>query len=341
MRCKTLIALALLLPTALAVRAEGGAEAFGRGDFAAAAARFEAGAAAGDATAQNNLGVLYLRGKGVAQDYERARELFEAAARQHLPGAMFNLGMMHLRGYGMQAQPGVAADWFARAAALDDREAQFFLGVLLTRGDGVPADPTRAKALFLAAALARLPAAQFNLAMLYLDEPKPGEDEAAALQWLEAAAKQDYARAKLHIAKLDLRHNDEPGRLEHAATLLRELADAGEPEAQMEFGLLNLFGGLPKNEDEGRFWLRQAALQGLADAQVNLGAVYARGLGITPDPAEAYAWLTLAAEQDPKARPALDAVAGKLSPSERSDADARLTDLRVKVAEASTVTGTE
>ena len=33
MRCKTLIALALLLPTALVVRAQGGAEAFGRGDF--------------------------------------------------------------------------------------------------------------------------------------------------------------------------------------------------------------------------------------------------------------------------------------------------------------------
>jgi len=140
MSAKTLIMFGVLLASSAGTQAESGADAYGRGDYGSAVAQFERSAQGGDATAQNNLGVLYLKGRGVAQDYGRARELFQAAAEQHLPGAMFNLGMMYLRGYGVTPEATRAADWFQRAAALDDREAQFFLAVMYTRGQGVSAN---------------------------------------------------------------------------------------------------------------------------------------------------------------------------------------------------------
>ena len=42
---------------------------------------------------------------------------------------------------------------------------------------------------------------------------------------------------------------------------------------------------------------RLAAEQGDADAQNNLGGMYAEGLGVPADPVEAYMWFELAAEQ--------------------------------------------
>ena len=99
----------------------------------------------------------------------------------------------------------------------------------------------------------------------------------------------------------------------------------------MQFGLMNLFGkGLPLNEEEGRFWLRQSALQGLVGAQVNLSAVYAQGIGTGADPVQAYAWLSLAAAQDDKIKPMLAELASRLEPGQRTQGEAMALDLKHK-----------
>ena len=43
---------------------------------------YELAASQGDATAQYSLGLMYEKGHGVDQSYERAKEYFEPAARQ-------------------------------------------------------------------------------------------------------------------------------------------------------------------------------------------------------------------------------------------------------------------
>jgi uncharacterized protein len=49
-------------------------------DYNTARECFEKAAAKGDATAMNNLGLLYQNGQGVAQDYGKGREWYEKAA---------------------------------------------------------------------------------------------------------------------------------------------------------------------------------------------------------------------------------------------------------------------
>ena len=44
-------------------------------------------------------------------------------------------------------------------------------------------------------------------------------------------------------------------------------------------------------------WIRKAAKQGPADAQYNLGGMYANGQGVNLDHAEAVRWYRKAAEQ--------------------------------------------
>ena len=52
-----------------------------------------------------------------------------------------------------------------------------------------------------------------------------------------------------------------------------------------------------KDEAEAVRWYRLAAEQGLAEAQFNLGFMYANGEGVLKDEAEAVRWYRLAAEQ--------------------------------------------
>lgn len=57
-------------------------------------------AAKGDARVQNNLAELYYTGKGVPQDYEKARYLWEQAAGQGVAEAQYLIGALYAIGGG-------------------------------------------------------------------------------------------------------------------------------------------------------------------------------------------------------------------------------------------------
>jgi TPR repeat protein len=60
-------------------------------------------------------------------------------------------------------------------------------------------------------------------------------------------------------------------------------------------GLVQSRQGLAQDHAEAAKWFRRAAEQGNADAQNNLGAIYAEGQGVPRDMIGAYTWLSLAA----------------------------------------------
>jgi len=75
-------------------------------------------------------------------------------------------------------------------------------------------------------------------------------------------------------------------------------AEAGDPEAQFEMGVLHQYGrGVPQDLGRAVALYRKAAEQGHLGAQSNLGILYASGLGIPRDYSEALKWFTRAAEQ--------------------------------------------
>lgn len=55
----------------------------------------ESAAKEGDRVAQNQLGLMYLRGEGVDQDLTEAKHWFEKSANQNCPAAQYNLGYMN------------------------------------------------------------------------------------------------------------------------------------------------------------------------------------------------------------------------------------------------------
>src|SRR5262245_53680418 len=71
-----------------------------------------------------------------------------------------------------------------------------------------------------------------------------------------------------------------------------------DPKVQYEAGMAYLTGqGVAKDPAEAVRLLRQAALRGYAEAQVQLGVCTQQGYGVARDPAQALNWFRRAAEQ--------------------------------------------
>lgn len=111
-----------------------------RAEYEAKAKELRKSAEAGDASARNELGLLYYEGKGVPQDYRRAKEWFEEAAKQGNAAAQINIGTLYLHGEGAPRSGQMALFWFSRAA--DQRNALAFakLGMMYAEGRGVVQD---------------------------------------------------------------------------------------------------------------------------------------------------------------------------------------------------------
>lgn len=77
----------------------------------------QAQAGQGDTEAQNNLGELYAKGRGVPQDYTQARAWYEKAATQGHPLAQNNLAELYFAGLGGPQDYVRAYMWVNLAAA--------------------------------------------------------------------------------------------------------------------------------------------------------------------------------------------------------------------------------
>ena len=83
-----------------------------------------------------------------------------------------------------------------------------------------------------------------------------------------------------------------------SVAVLRELAEAGDAEAQNELGQRYETGrGVPQDFGTAVALYRQAAERGNARGQGNLGAMYVNGTGVQRDDNAALAWLRRAADQ--------------------------------------------
>lgn len=95
-----------------------------------AAVWYRKAAEQGLSEAQNNLGVLYKDGQGVAQDYEEAARWFLLAAQQDNTLAQLNLGWLYHAGKGVHQDADSAYYWYLMAATKGHAPAQLNLGIL-------------------------------------------------------------------------------------------------------------------------------------------------------------------------------------------------------------------
>jgi TPR repeat protein len=143
---------------------------FGQADNLAADKVFEellSLASSGDRDAQNNVGLCYQHGYGVAQNYKMAASWFRRAAKAGLDTAQFNLGGFYLEAKGMRKNLKKAIACYKRAAEQRHELALLQLGNLYQKGIGVAQDYQRAFILYICAYRQGSVRAANHLAHLY------------------------------------------------------------------------------------------------------------------------------------------------------------------------------
>src|SRR6185437_7058483 len=82
------------------------------------------------------------------------------------------------------------------------------------------------------------------------------------------------------------------GDYQRAFTQWSEAANRGDAEAQYDLGVLYAKGlGVSRDMSEAMRWYRTAAERGNMQAQFRLGQVYAKGWGVPRDEADAMRWM--------------------------------------------------
>ena len=99
---------------------------------------------------------------------------------------------------------------------------------------------------------------------------------------------------------------------------LRARAEAGVAEAQLDLGFMYANGrGVPQDYEKAERWYRLAAEQGHTTAQNGLGFMYENGAGVPQDYVEAHKWYNLAAARgNDLANKVRDLLAEKMTPAQ-------------------------
>jgi TPR repeat protein len=144
-------------------------------------------AAAGNADAMNDLGVLYSFGVQVPRNYSTAIYWYQKAADRGCAEAMNNLGIMHLYGVGLPRDNVIAFHWFQRAAEGGDPHGMYSVAVMADIGLGTPRDPALGRAMYRKAAEAGFAPAMVRVSDEYTRGPAGSHDLVEAYAWLQVA----------------------------------------------------------------------------------------------------------------------------------------------------------
>jgi uncharacterized protein len=147
MRKSLILAAALLAFGSMAAMADplvDGAHYFQRADYQRALASWRPLAVQGNPTAQNNLGIMYLDGKGVPQNTSEAVRYLSLSAAAGSSLGQNNLGGLYRDGKGVPRDYGKAAQWFAASASQGNSAGMYNLGLMYEMGQGIKAEPFHA-----------------------------------------------------------------------------------------------------------------------------------------------------------------------------------------------------
>ena len=103
--------------------------------------------------AQYNLALIYDKGTGVPQSYEKSFEWFLKSANSGFDSGQFALGYMYLHGHGRDKNIVEAEKWFLKAALQGHARSQFNLGLIYDIGNGIERDSKKAYSWFYLAML--------------------------------------------------------------------------------------------------------------------------------------------------------------------------------------------
>jgi TPR repeat protein len=199
------------------------------------------------------------------------RSLLERKAESGDPEALYALAWIILNDSDRAQSHREAFDWTLRAASLGLVKAQALLGSLYFRGVGVLQDFPQAIAWYLKAAEQGDQESSFYLGFMYHMGLGVLKNHKLAALWQEKSYSKGLSRSLLNRIKSFVTDQGGEISLTEARRRFLEDAEAGDPVAQYNLGVMSLLGqGSPVDLAEAKLWFRKAADAGHNDAALNL-----------------------------------------------------------------------
>ncbi len=156
-------------------------------DYQQEMAQYRKAAGAGDASAMDNIGELYLYGQGVPQDYQQAMVWFRKGADLGNAAAMCDIGYLYERGLGVPQDYAQAMTWYQKSSAAGSAIGTCNVGELYSAGSGVPRDYQQAMTWYKKAAAAGNATAMYDIGLLYENARGVPQDDVQAASWFSKA----------------------------------------------------------------------------------------------------------------------------------------------------------
>lgn len=240
-------------------------------NFATALTWFKRGVANGDPLCQHQIGLMYLHGYGVPQDAFKAAGYFQAAAEQDFPASETRLGALFLD----QGDVATATKYFELAARWGWMEAFYYLAEIANNGIG------RERHCGIASAYYKMVAEraeQIHSSFIEANTAYENGDKETALIAAMMAAEQGYENAQANVAYL----LDE----QRSVLSLDSIVPWGKKRRP----------SLLRNPELALIYWTRSARQANVDSLVKMGDYYLAGIGVAPDAEKASTCYHAAAE---------------------------------------------
>ncbi|UAL08261.1 MAG: sel1 repeat family protein [Candidatus Methanogranum gryphiswaldense] len=253
----------------------------------------------GNIDSMSTIGFMYLMGKGVSKDKEKAMYWLKKAADLGSGEAMYRIGSMYEEGLCF-TEPDLkeAAKWYTFSASAGNKDGQYSMAAFCCAQKTKYYDPKRAAQLFQAAADQGHIEAAYQIGMTYAFGEGAKRDTGLAIKYLEMACEGGSQQAMVDYANMRFEGTMLP-KDEHIAAKWFEVA-ANRCDGTAQYALACMYGNgihFEKSDEMAAKWFRESAEMGDANSQYCLGCFCYEGRGCTKDAKEAASWFEQAAEQ--------------------------------------------
>ncbi len=279
-----------------------------------------------------NIGLLYLGGKGVDKDKEKAWQIFqnvidqgcmdgywgkaeiaygeknyekayeymnkvseEGTEQLYIALSMTGIGYMYASGDVVPQDYAKALEWYEKAAGLGESAAKYQIGYLYFSGNGVTQDYTKAMEWYKEAADLGAVGAMYEIGNLYFHGQGVEQDYAKALEWYEKAAACGNDDAMNNAGWIYLNVQGVTQDYAKALELFEKAAALGNADAMYNQACIYLYGwGVEINYEKALELYMGASALGNDNSRNLIGWMYDKGLGVEQDYAEALEWYEFA-----------------------------------------------
>ena len=257
---------------------------------------YEKVANCGNPKGQFQLAKMYRFGWGTKKDLVLAADFFEKAALQGYKDSICEIGKSFYYGEGRTKDKQKAFEWFSKGEKINDKMSLFYLAIHYKNGEYVARDLKKSLEYYEKAIAAGFGAdiLKDDIAAIKKELAMTTTITSSTTTYTTSTSKS--TQEELLKKALSLSCNKD---YEQALSIYTQVANMGNPKAQLETGKMYRFGmGTSKNLKTAADWFEKSANLGYAEGLVEYGKCYYYGEGRPNNKQKAFPIFMKAAEKN-------------------------------------------